>query len=151
MTSVGLAELMSVFSLGADAGLGEPLESGQRTALLAVALASAAGLPEASRRDAYYLGLLKYIGCVADVHLAADFLGGDEKRGRTWFALIDWGKPADVLVALAKNVAREESFSRRAAKLARSLRTAPQMPQMVAAHCEVASMLADRSSGCVMS
>jgi len=147
MTSVGLAELMSVFSLGADAGLGEPLESGQRTALLAVALASAAGLPEVERRDAYYLGLLKYIGCVADVHLAADFLGGDEKRGRTWFALIDWGKPADVLVALAKNIAREESFSRRAAKLARSLRTAPRMPQMAAAHCEVASMLA-RDCGC---
>ncbi len=147
MTSVGLAELMSVLSLGADAGLGEPLESGQRTALLSVALASAAGLPEVERRDAYYLGLLKNIGCVATVRLSADFLGGDEKRGRSWFALIESGNPAEVLVALAKNVAREESFSRRAAKLVRSLRTAPQMPKMVAAHCEVASMLA-RDCGC---
>ena len=56
-------------------------------------------------------GSSRNIGCVATVQLSSDFLGGDEKRGRTWFALIDWGKPADVVVALAKNIAREESFS----------------------------------------
>jgi hypothetical protein len=44
---------MGALSLATDIGLGMPIEHGQRSALLAVALAEAAGLPEAQARHAY--------------------------------------------------------------------------------------------------
>ena len=57
------AAILAAVEVRNRTGLGEPLESGQRTALLAVGLAAAAGLSEAERRDAYSLALLKNVGC----------------------------------------------------------------------------------------
>jgi HD-GYP domain-containing protein (c-di-GMP phosphodiesterase class II) len=60
---------------------------------------------------------------------------------------VDSGKPAELVLALVKNIGRHESAPRRAVKLVQSLRTLPTIPQMAGAHCEVASMLA-RDCGC---
>ena len=81
------AELLASLSLAADLGMGQPLESAQRTAILTVALGRAAGLRARELKDAYYLAFLRYVGCTADAPIAAAVFGGDEIAARGWLAL----------------------------------------------------------------
>ena len=65
-------------SLATDIGLGVALENAQRSALMAVALAEAAGRGRRTRRgDAFYLALLKTVGCTGDEDLGARVFGED--------------------------------------------------------------------------
>jgi len=75
--SVRLAELAASLSLATDIGLGVALEHAQRSALLAVALADAAGVDADEARDAYYVALLKTVGCVGDEDFGVRVLGED--------------------------------------------------------------------------
>ncbi len=142
MRRLRLAEMMSVLSVAADAGMGMPLESAQRTAVLAVRLGELAGLDGDGLRDAYYVGLLRHVGCVADPHVAAAFFGGDEKAARAWMGPVDWGRPSALLGALVKHLARDEPLPRRAAIVLQSLSMMPAMSDLTRAQCEVGSMLA---------
>ena len=60
---VRLAELVGTFSLATDAGMGVPEEHGLRAAAVAVRLGQLAGVDEATKRQAFYLTLLRYTGC----------------------------------------------------------------------------------------
>ena len=66
-------------------GMGRPLETAQRTAILAVALGRAAGLAPRDLKDAYHLAFLRFVGCTADAPLAAAILGATRSpRGAGW-------------------------------------------------------------------
>ena len=69
--TVRLAELAASLSLATDIGLGVALENGQRAALMTVALAEAAGVPADEARDAFYIALLKVVGCTGDEDFSA--------------------------------------------------------------------------------
>src|SRR5689334_22902408 len=62
---VRLAELMASLSLATDLGTAFPLEKALRNALLAVELGRAYGLSEPELSDAYYVAMLRFLGCTA--------------------------------------------------------------------------------------
>jgi HD-GYP domain-containing protein (c-di-GMP phosphodiesterase class II) len=134
---------LAALSLAADLGMGRPLESAQRTAILTVALGHAAGLGARDLKDAYYAAFLRYVGCTADAPLAAAVLGGDEIAARGWLALVDGGKPTEMIRVLARHIAAGQSAMARARVMASLLLKVPRLAGAVEAQCEVAQALAD--------
>jgi HD-GYP domain-containing protein (c-di-GMP phosphodiesterase class II) len=137
--SVRLAELAASLSLATDIGLGVALEHGERSALLTVALAEAAGFDESEARDAFYVALLKTVGCVGDEDFGVRALGEDSG---SWIAHMAGGSPAEFLGAIVTNVGRRDALPRRVGKVLNALRKGPSMPSR--AHCEVGRLLAER-------
>ena len=137
--NVRLAELAASLSLATDIGLGVAPEHGERSALLTVALAEAAGFDESEARDAFYVALLKTVGCTGDEDFGVRVLG--EESGN-WIAHMAGGSPAEFLGAMIKNVGRGDAFPRRVGKVLRALGKGPSVPTR--AHCEVGRLLAQR-------
>jgi hypothetical protein len=73
-----LAELTVALSLASDLGTGQPMEHGLRTCWLSLAAADALGLDTATRSAAYYVALLRFIGCTSDASETAELAGGDD-------------------------------------------------------------------------
>jgi HD-GYP domain-containing protein (c-di-GMP phosphodiesterase class II) len=139
-----LAELAGVLSLATDLGVGVPPESALRTALLAAAIARAAGLPAADVADAYWTGLLRYLGCTGYAHETAPLGAGDDQGWLAAFEAADPARLAEVLGVALFRVARGAGPRARAATVARFL-GAPDMPRKLAeAHCAQAVALARR-------
>src|SRR5215472_5369522 len=61
-----LAEAAGVLSLATDLAMGQPLEHGLRTAVLAVRVAAGMVLPEGDRVTVFYTSLLHFAGCTAE-------------------------------------------------------------------------------------
>jgi HD-GYP domain-containing protein (c-di-GMP phosphodiesterase class II) len=72
-----LVELVSAFSLAADLGLGQPMEHGMRTCLIATRLAGSLGLEQRVRDDVYWVSLLGMVGCTADSYELRQIWGDD--------------------------------------------------------------------------
>jgi HD-GYP domain-containing protein (c-di-GMP phosphodiesterase class II) len=137
------AELLAALSLAADLGVGQPLENAQRTAIVAVALGRAAELAARDLKDAYVLAFLRQVGCTADAPIAADVFGGDEIEARGWLALVDAGRPADVMRVLMRNLGAGKSALKRARLMAKLLINLPRLNRTAQSRCEVAQSLAD--------
>jgi hypothetical protein len=82
---VRLAELVATLSLGTDLGLGLPMEHVIRLTLISLRLADLLGLDESVRSEAYYSGLLAWVGCHTDAYEQAKWFGDDiavKREGR---------------------------------------------------------------------
>jgi HD-GYP domain-containing protein (c-di-GMP phosphodiesterase class II) len=144
---VRLAEVVAALSLATDLGMGQPLEYALCTCVLAVRLGEALGFDEAGLREVYYQALLRYIGCNAEVHVFAAFIG-DELALRHDFAAIDAGQQRAVMQLMVRYM-REANAGASPLQMARAiahgLLTMPgQMKPFIAGHCEVAERLAER-------
>lgn len=62
------AELVCALSLASDLGMGQPMEHGFRSCLVALRLADALELSAVERHEIYYLALLRWVGCTAHAH-----------------------------------------------------------------------------------
>jgi HD-GYP domain-containing protein (c-di-GMP phosphodiesterase class II) len=140
---VRLAELIAALSLATNLGTAQPLEHAMSTCILAMRLSEALGLPEAERREIYYVALLRMIGCTAEAHVVAAVLG-DELAARAWLARAETGNPASVLGALIRHLGEGNPPLRRARMVATALAGLPRLVATGAAHCEVAQLLAGR-------
>jgi len=139
-----LAELTSALSLATDLGMGQPLEHGLRTAIIAVRLAGRLGLGESERVAVYYVSLLRFAGCTAESHLDAEIFG-DEIAARTELTRMLFASRGELLVTALRNVRPDDPPLRRGAAAARAL------PKLRAAwnasavtHCEVTEIYARR-------
>lgn len=65
---VRLADVLSSLALAIEIGLGVPAQTIQRTAIVAVRLARANGLDDEDVVAAYYLAILRYVGCSTTAH-----------------------------------------------------------------------------------
>jgi hypothetical protein len=74
-SAVRLADALTALSLATDAGKGAPLEKSLRTAVIATRLGSIVGLRGAPLADAYYVALLRSLGCTAFAPETAALLG----------------------------------------------------------------------------
>jgi hypothetical protein len=74
---VRLAEVVGALSLATDVGMGAPLEIGLGTCLVATRLAGELGCTEDQRRRAYWVALLRHIGCTAGSHDFAALVGDE--------------------------------------------------------------------------
>jgi HD-GYP domain-containing protein (c-di-GMP phosphodiesterase class II) len=76
-SQVRLAELLGALSLGADLGLGQPMEHVLRQCLIVLRLAERLELSRPERGSAYYVALLAWVGCHVDAYEQARWFGDD--------------------------------------------------------------------------
>ncbi len=123
--------------------MGTPAEHGLRSAALAVRLGAVSGASERDCADAFYLAFLRYAGCTADSHLAAEVMG-DEVAVRGELFGVDWGSTVEFLPRLARAVTSGKPAIAATAALMRSLSGMPKLLDTGRSHCEVGDRLAGR-------
>jgi HD-GYP domain-containing protein (c-di-GMP phosphodiesterase class II)/DNA-binding CsgD family transcriptional regulator len=72
-----LGELVATLALAQDNAFGQPFDSQLRSCLLAVAMCDEAGFDKELRRTAYWVALLRYVGCTGHAHEVASVFGDD--------------------------------------------------------------------------
>jgi HD-GYP domain-containing protein (c-di-GMP phosphodiesterase class II) len=146
VTGVRRAELIGVLSLATDLAMGQPLEHGLRTALIAVRIGAELALDDRTLEDVYYVSLLQYVGCTAESHLDAE-VWGDELAARGEMVPALLGSQAGLFATGLRNIHADAGPLRRAGEV---LRRAPRMRETLSdwalGHCEVSAMLAERLS-----
>lgn len=139
-----VTELIGSLSLATDLGTGQPLGHGLSTSMLASALATEMGCDADRLRSVQQVAMLRFIGCTSDASNLARETGTDDIAMSAAFAPAFMGNPGEGLRVMLDNVGAGRSFPRRAALLTRVVADPGGMRRSMAAHCEVASMLAVR-------
>jgi HD-GYP domain-containing protein (c-di-GMP phosphodiesterase class II) len=91
-----LAEFVATLALAQDNAFGQPLESQLRSCLLAAWTCEAAGFDAQVREDAYWVALLRYVGCTGHAHEVATVFG-DEIAIRAQTLVHDDADPTEVM------------------------------------------------------
>jgi len=139
-----LAEAVGVLSLATDLAMGQPLEHGLRTAVLAVRVAQAMGLPEDDQVAVFYTGMLHFAGCTAESEIDARFFG-DELSARPQMMAVAFGSRLDLLTTAARVAHPGLARRARAAAMARSVfGGVAEFRKWAASHCDVARVLGVR-------
>jgi HD-GYP domain-containing protein (c-di-GMP phosphodiesterase class II)/DNA-binding CsgD family transcriptional regulator len=137
----GLLELLASLSLASDLGTGQALGHGLRTCLTATAIATELGCAPELVRTTQQVALLRFLGCTSDAAATARLVGGDEIAFNAAMGPVLYGEPRSALVAYVRAVGVGSPLHRRPGVLLSSMiGTAGDL----AAHCEVAAMLARR-------
>jgi HD-GYP domain-containing protein (c-di-GMP phosphodiesterase class II) len=139
-----VAEAAGVLALATDLAMGQPLEHGLRTAILAVRLAQSLGQSEDDQATTYYTGLLHFAGCTAESEIDAGFFG-DELAARPQMMAAFLG-PRRGLVTTAVRVShRDSSPVTRAAAMTKSAAGGiAEFRKWARTHCDVAQLLGAR-------
>jgi HD-GYP domain-containing protein (c-di-GMP phosphodiesterase class II) len=87
---------MATLALAQDNAFGQPLESQLRSCLLATWICEAAGFDDETRETAYWVALLRYVGCTGHAHEVAT-LFGDEIAIRAQTLVHDAANPPEVM------------------------------------------------------
>ncbi len=139
-----LAELVATLALAQDNAFGQPLESQLRSCLLASWLCDEAVFHDDVRSDAYWVSLLRYIGCTGHAHEVA-VLFGDEIAIRAQTLVHDGGNPAEVMRDVFEYATRWRPESEREAVVKMLQETGHDWAvHNFASGCEVADMLVVR-------
>jgi HD-GYP domain-containing protein (c-di-GMP phosphodiesterase class II) len=139
-----LAEAAGVLSLATDLAMGQPLEHGLRTAVLAVRLAQAMSLPEDGQVTVFYTGVLHFAGCTAESEIDARFFG-DELVARPQMMAVAFGSRLDLMATAARVAHPGLARHARAAAMARSVfGGVAEFRKWAASHCDVARVLGAR-------
>lgn len=141
---VRLADVFASLSLATDLGNGFPLEKALRNSLLATRLAAMAGMDERLVHDAYFVAMLRYIGCTAlDYEMGSSF--GDAVAARALFASLDMGRPGQSVPQVLAHLGEGEAPARRAAILARFMGSGKRgRERLQATECEVVARFSVR-------
>jgi len=91
-----LAEFVATLALAQDNAFGQPLESQLRSCLLASWMCEEAGCEPDVREDAYWVALLRYVGCTGHAHEVATVFG-DEIAIRAQTLVHDAANPTEVM------------------------------------------------------
>lgn len=142
-SGVRLASLMASLSLATDLGLGQPMEHAVRSCVVAVRLGEAAGLSDKDLKDAYYLALLRFIGCSSAAG-PVQAVFGDEIAARSWMTAAFTGPPEEMMNAIVEHVGAGEPPEARQARIASVFQAMPSLYYTGAEQCEVAQLLATR-------
>ena len=114
-----LAEAVGALSLATDLAMGQPLEHGLRTAVLAVRIAQMMDLPDDDQVTVFYTGLLHFAGCTAESEIDARFFG-DELSARPRMMAVAFGTRRDLITTASRVAHPERARLARAAAMARS-------------------------------
>jgi HD-GYP domain-containing protein (c-di-GMP phosphodiesterase class II) len=141
---VRLVEVLGAMGLATDLAMGMPFEHSIRSTIITARLSKRAGLPEAERALAYYLCLMMFIGCTADLHFFAGFMG-DEHAARMKIGPHVYGNVSKMMRAMISSLGSHESGLARLSIVLRGLsELKAEMNEESAGHCEVAQMLSGR-------
>ncbi len=139
-----LGELVATLALAQDNAFGQPLESQLRSCLLATSICDAAGFDPELRDTAYWVALLRYVGCTGHAHEVATVFGDEIAiRGRT--LVHDAGNPAEVMHDVVEYATAGRSPEARDEIVRMIQETAHEWAVYnFASGCEVADMLVQR-------
>ncbi|MEO8899514.1 MAG: HD domain-containing phosphohydrolase [Candidatus Dormibacter sp.] len=138
-----LSEFLAALSLATDLGLGQPMEHVLRSCVIGANLSMAADLSDQVRAAVCSVGLLAWVGCIADSHeMAAAF--GDDIRFRADSHEVDLaGLPLAAFVIA--NAGAGGSLWRRGRLAATSLIAGREgLARSIRSHCETTGSLAGR-------
>jgi HD-GYP domain-containing protein (c-di-GMP phosphodiesterase class II) len=139
-----VAEAVGALALATDLAMGQPLEHGLRTAVLAVRLAEEMGLAEPERVTVYYTGLLHFAGCTAESEIDAGFFG-DELIARPQMMAAFLGSRRGLVSTAVRVAHRDSSPVARAAAITRSAAGGvAEFRKWARTHCDVAQLLGAR-------
>ena len=91
-STVRLSEVLAALSLASDVGHDQPLEKSLRNAVIAARLGMEIGLGREELSDAYYVALLRSMGCTANAHESAALMG-DDRAFAGLIQVLDVGDP----------------------------------------------------------
>ena len=137
------AEVAAAACLATDLAMGFPFEHGLRATLMAMRLAELLEVDRATAAETYYVSLLTYAGCTADLSVEVELFGGSltEHVTPVHFA----APPARVRGVLRALPPPDVSSLRRSYEVVRRLPKAIRASKPhFTAFCEVAEMLAVR-------
>ncbi len=139
--SLHVSELLAALSLATDLGTGHPLERALRTCLIAIRLGEVAQIDKAALKDAYYVALLRFVGCTADMQaLSATF--GDEQAAQARVHKIEL-VPEQMIVEIVRHAGYGEAFPSRLQHMAYGLAYGiTEAREAAVAHCEIAQHVA---------
>jgi HD-GYP domain-containing protein (c-di-GMP phosphodiesterase class II) len=143
-TALRLGEFVATLALAQDNAFGQPLESQLRSCLLASWMCEKAGLDRNVRDTAYWVALLRYVGCTGHAHEVA-MVFGDEIAIRAQTLVHDAANPAEVM----RDVIAYATAGRSDEERERIIQMIQQTAREWAVHnfrsgCEVADMLLQR-------
>src|SRR5690348_10469222 len=125
--------------------MGQPLDFGLSAARLAVDLGSQVPVDSDTLADAYYLALIKHIGCTSDALEFAGFNGGDDIALRARAMLWPSAEPPELLADMVRHVGAGRPAVERARLIGGMLAAGKDRPRRIsAAHCETGGRLAER-------
>lgn len=139
-----LTELLASLSLATDLGTGQPLGHGLRTCLLAVRLTQAMDHGPDVVRSVQQVSLLRFLGCTADSAEVARLAGGDDLTFNVEMAPALNGREVESLPRLFKAVGPGRPALEKSRMVLAAVVGADGPASGLAAHCEVAAMLAHR-------
>lgn len=139
-----LSEFVACLALATDLGMGQPLEHCLRTCLLTVRMGEHLGLAVQQLADAYYIALLRFVGCNSHAH--QDFIEtGDEVAFRAGVAPVLNGGMSGMLRFTVTRLGSGSAKAARAKMVAGALAAGSKgARETIAATCEVAQMSAGR-------
>jgi HD-GYP domain-containing protein (c-di-GMP phosphodiesterase class II) len=143
-TPLRLGEFVATLALAQDNAFGQPLESQLRSCLLATWMCEAAGFEKDVRDTAYWVAMLRYVGCTGHAHEVATIFG-DEIAIRAQTLVHDAANPAEVMrdVMAYATAGRSQEERDRIVELIQ--RTAREWAvHNFSSGCEVADMLVQR-------
>jgi HD-GYP domain-containing protein (c-di-GMP phosphodiesterase class II) len=138
-----VVEAVGALSLITDLGLGQPLEHALRSSVIAARFAQAIGLDQRDRSDAFFITLLRFVGCTAAAHEMAEVLG-DEIAARGWLTPVFTGRLDEMPDAVRRNIGIGEPPGRREQLIDDVMKGLLRLHGTGAAQCEVAQLLAER-------
>jgi putative nucleotidyltransferase with HDIG domain len=138
-----LAELIGTLSLATDAGTGMPDETGLRIATVAAKIGTLVDASSSDRASAFYIALLRFIGCTADSEAAASAFGDEVEFGRETQGA-DYGNPRELLPAVLRLARKGKGALGGTLAMARTFGKLMGMGDHAREHCEVADLLAAR-------
>jgi HD-GYP domain-containing protein (c-di-GMP phosphodiesterase class II) len=135
------AEIIVALSLATDLGTGHPMEWALNSALLGIRLGEVLGLDEQALREIYYVALLRYIGCTADIETRVDLFGDDPAVAGSQYAFMDVTNPNEMMAWIDRYVGQGKNADQRMLTM-QKMPTA--MPTHIRSHCEVAQFFVER-------
>lgn len=143
-STLRLAELVGGLTLAADFANGYPPEKCLRTAILAVAIGREAGLDEATLHDAYWVCLLRFLGCTAFAHEEAHAYGaGNDLSVRSTMGMADATNPIGTLRAIVTRIGEGSPAIARAKGVARLLLDRDAIDKHASSQCDVSIRLSE--------
>ena len=140
-----LAEMVGSLSIATDHAAGLPPETASRTSLVAVRLARACDLQGFELVDAYYTGLLRFLGCSAySYEMAERFAAGDDLSLLRELTRAHADRPPEVLRGALRGIDRGAPLGARVRALARLATSPATAAELGTSHCELAVLLARR-------
>jgi HD-GYP domain-containing protein (c-di-GMP phosphodiesterase class II) len=139
-----VAELISSLSLALDIGLGLPVETLLRGALVSSRLAQAAGFSAEDCRAAYYLPLVSMVGCTTTSTSDGEMLG--DELGASELMWADKDDMQAMMQALQRSIGRDRTDAERAAMIDKmfAFGAGGGWAAQHAMHCEAARILSER-------